>query len=516
MSYDPSNRRLPRQERWPDATPQRGWPAYSDDGAYRDGDLYVESADQGRNGYRHALAGTGSHGAVDGGHSGTWDGYGQTGYGQDGFSQDGYGQNGYGQNGYGQDPGGYDQDGYSQGGYGQDNSLGGYDQYSGNYGQGGYPQDGFGQGGYGQDPGGYHQEGYRQEGYGQDAYRQDGYGQDPGGYGQDGYSQGGYGQDNSQDGYGQYFRDYGQEAGASAPVGYAQPRDDYGWPRIGYSGTANGYAGTADGFDRAADGDDGAMGGYNGVADDFDGPVQGHGGQAYGFDGAAAGPPWMADDYPGRGRDGYGEADRGHGRNGHGPVRDDSPGSAYVDGYTRPQPSGPVLMAPDLAGDAGLGQGRYLGRNGLIAAAMTGILAAAVAVGVATLAAAFLGPQSSPAAAMSGVLIDRLPSALKNVAVEHFGTHGETVLIFGVIGLIGVAIGCLARHTAAIGVAGLAALGLIGGFVVITRPASHATDVIPSIAGGIVSVIAFAWLTRAAAPVAPPHRPVADGRRMAR
>src|ERR1700691_4866375 len=112
MSYDPSNRRLPRQERWPDATPQRGWPAASDDGAYRDGDLYGESADQGHNGYRHALAGTGNHGAIDGGYAGTWDGYGQGGY-----SQGEHGQGGYGQGGYSQD--GYSQDGYSQGGYGQ-------------------------------------------------------------------------------------------------------------------------------------------------------------------------------------------------------------------------------------------------------------------------------------------------------------------------------------------------------------------------------------------------------------
>ena len=430
MSYDPSNRRLPRQERWPDATPQRGWPAASDDGAYRDGDLYGESADQGHNGYRHALAGTANHGAIDGGYAGTWDGYGQRGY-----SQTDYGQPDYGQPDYGQ--------------------------------------------------GGYNQDGYSQDGYGQNVYRQDGYGQDSGGYGRGG--------------------------DASAPVGYAQPRDDYGWPRIGYSGTASGY---------------------NGVTDDFDGPVQGYGDQAYGFDGAASGPPWMARDYAGRGRDGYGEADRssardgygeadrGSARDGYGQVWDDSPGSAYVDGYTRPQPSVPALMAPDLIGDAGWlsgwGQGRDPSRGGLIAAAMTGLLAAAVAVGVATLAAAFLGPQSSPAAAMGGVLIDRLPAALKNVAVEHFGTHGKTMLLFGTIGLIAVVIGWLARRSAAIGVAGLAALGLIGGFVVITRPASHATDVIPSIAGGIVSVIAFAWLTRAAAPVAQPHRPVADGRRMAR
>jgi hypothetical protein len=443
MSYDPSNRRLPRQERWPDATPQRGWPAASDDGAYRDGDLYGESADQGHNGHRHALAGTANHGAVDGGYAGTWDGYGQRGYSQTDYGQPDYGQPDYGQPDYGQP----------------------------DYGQGGYNQDG-----------------YRQDGYGQNVYRQDGYGQDSGGYGRGG--------------------------DASAPVGYAQPRDDYGWPRIGYSGTASGY---------------------NGVTDDFDGPVQGYGDQAYGFDGAASGPPWMARDYAGRGRDGYGEADRssardgygeadrGSARDGYGQVRDDSPGSAYVDGYTRPQPSVPALMAPDLIGDAGWlsgwGQGRDLrdpGRGGLVSAAMTGVLAAAVAVGVATLAAAFLGPQSSPAAAMGGVLIDRLPAALKNVAVEHFGTHGKTMLLFGTIGLIAVVIGWLARRSAAIGVAGLAALGLLGAFVVITRPASHATDVIPSIAGGLVGVIAFAWLARAAAPVTPPHRPMADGRRMAR
>jgi hypothetical protein len=510
MSYDPSNRRLPRQERWPDATPQRGWPAASDDGAYRDGDLYGESADQGHNGYRHALAGTGNHGAIDGGYAGTWDGYGQGGY-----SQGEHGQGGYGQGGYSQD--GYSQDGYSQGGYGQ-----------GGYGQGGYGEDsgGHDQGGYSQ--AGYDQAGYSRAGYGQDS---GGYGQDSGGYGQDGYSKVGYAQVGyAQDGYAQ--DGYSQEGSASAPVGYAQPRDDYGWPRIGYNGTASGYAGAADNFDGTANGHDGAMGGYNGVADDFDGPVHGYGDQAYGFDGAAAGPPWMAGDYAGRGRngygeadrgsgrDGYGEADRGSGRDGHGQVRDDSPGSAYVDGYTRPQPSGPVLMAPDLIGDAGWlsgwGQGRDPGRSGLIAAAMTGILAAAVAVGVATLAAAFVRPQASPVAATGGVLIDRIPSTLKSVAVEHFGTHGKTVLLLGTIGLIAVVIGCLARHTAAIGVAGLSALGLLGAFVAITRPASHATDVIPSIAGGIVGVIAFAWLARAAAPVATPLRPVADGRRRPR
>ena len=30
MSYDPSHRMPPRQERWPTATPAEGWPSYRD------------------------------------------------------------------------------------------------------------------------------------------------------------------------------------------------------------------------------------------------------------------------------------------------------------------------------------------------------------------------------------------------------------------------------------------------------------------------------------------------------
>ena len=36
MSYDPSHRKPPRQERWPQATPPDGWPSYRDDDAHRD------------------------------------------------------------------------------------------------------------------------------------------------------------------------------------------------------------------------------------------------------------------------------------------------------------------------------------------------------------------------------------------------------------------------------------------------------------------------------------------------
>jgi hypothetical protein len=90
MSYDPSHRMPPRQERWPAATPAEGWPSY-------------------QTGTQQAMA-TAAYPAVRNGYGGyagaadDFDGrelYRQDGYGQDGYGQDGYGQDGYGQDGYG-------------------------------------------------------------------------------------------------------------------------------------------------------------------------------------------------------------------------------------------------------------------------------------------------------------------------------------------------------------------------------------------------------------------------------
>ena len=115
---------------------------------------------------------------------------------------------------------------------------------------------------------------------------------------------------------------------------------------------------------------------------------------------------------------------------------------------------------------------------------MTGLLAAAVAIGVATFAAAFVRPQASPVSAVGGVFIDRLPAALKSRLTAHFGAHGQTVLLLGAIALVAMVLGCMARRNPSIGVAGIAAFGLLGAFVAITRPESRASDVIPSAIGG--------------------------------
>ena len=146
---------------------------------------------------------------------------------------------------------------------------------------------------------------------------------------------------------------------------------------------------------------------------------------------------------------------------------------------------------------------------GLLAGGLAGFLAAAVAIGVANLVAAFVRPQASPIIAVGGAFIDRTPPALKNFAVQKFGENDKTMLLLGMyvtIALLAIAIGMIAWRRVEVGVAGICLFGLFGAFVAITRPDSHVTDVIPSVVGGIVGIAALVWLHSAAAR-RPAYRP---------
>jgi len=146
---------------------------------------------------------------------------------------------------------------------------------------------------------------------------------------------------------------------------------------------------------------------------------------------------------------------------------------------------------------------------GLLAGGLAGFLAAAVAIGVANLVAAFVRPQASPIIAVGGAFIDRTPPALKNFAVQKFGENDKTMLLLGMyvtIALLAVVIGMVAWRRVEVGVAGICLFGLFGAFVAITRPESHVTDVIPSVVGGIVGIAALVWLHSAAAR-RPAYRP---------
>jgi membrane-bound ClpP family serine protease len=102
---------------------------------------------------------------------------------------------------------------------------------------------------------------------------------------------------------------------------------------------------------------------------------------------------------------------------------------------------------------------------------------------------------------MGTAFIDRMPAMLRGFAMHHFGPHGGTVLLLGLIAVIAIAIGAAARRSAALGVAGVAAFALVVAFVTVTRPASHVSDVMPAVIGGLAGVAALLWLVRASAPI---------------
>ena len=174
------------------------------------------------------------------------------------------------------------------------------------------------------------------------------------------------------------------------------------------------------------------------------------------------------------------------------------------DDYTTPRDDDYRRSRPRRAAARGQRRGWEL-----LAGGLAGFVAAAVAIGVANLVAAFVRPQASPIIAVGGAFIDRTPPALKNFAVQKFGENDKTMLLLGMyvtIALLAIVIGMIAWRRVGIGVAGIGLFGLFGAFVAITRPESHVTDVIPSVVGGIVAIAALVWLHSTAAR-RPAYRP---------
>jgi len=132
----------------------------------------------------------------------------------------------------------------------------------------------------------------------------------------------------------------------------------------------------------------------------------------------------------------------------------------------------------------------------------TGLITAAVAMGVAQLVAGITGPQGSPVVAVGGAAIDATPAPLKNFAISAFGANDKTVLVIGILVLLAVfaaLIGVAAVRRLSYGLAGLAVFTLIGLLAALSRPASGPADAIPVLAGAAAAVLVMVRLVRAAA-----------------
>ncbi|NEK86086.1 molybdopterin-dependent oxidoreductase [Blastococcus saxobsidens] len=137
-------------------------------------------------------------------------------------------------------------------------------------------------------------------------------------------------------------------------------------------------------------------------------------------------------------------------------------------------------------------------------AALAGLLAAAVALGIAELVAALVGPASSPVVAVGDAAITLTPEPVKAFAIRTFGENDKIVLIIGtllVIAVYALVIGLVGLRSRRLGVAGIALFGVVGIVAAVTRPAGGLLDGLPSLVGAAAGAVALLAL------LAPLQRP---------
>src|SRR5271166_3344413 len=142
-----------------------------------------------------------------------------------------------------------------------------------------------------------------------------------------------------------------------------------------------------------------------------------------------------------------------------------------------------------------------------LAGAVSGVLAAAVAIGAAQFAAGLGVPQSSPVLAVAQAAIDLTPPQVKDFAISTFGVHDKTVLLGGILVILAVyaaVVGMLAVRRLAFGMWGLAIFSSIGLAAALTRPTATAGYVVPTLVGAAAGAFALTWLVRAAAGLGSP------------
>jgi DMSO/TMAO reductase YedYZ molybdopterin-dependent catalytic subunit len=154
------------------------------------------------------------------------------------------------------------------------------------------------------------------------------------------------------------------------------------------------------------------------------------------------------------------------------------------------------------------------GRRGpaYLLGAVCGIVAAAVAMGVAQLLAGLSVPQASPVVAVGQAAIDLTPRAVKTWSTSTFGTADKDVLLTGVVVVLAVlaaVTGILAMRRLAYGMCGLGVLTIVGMAAALSRPGSSAGWALPVLIGAAVGAFALTRLVRRARPAAAPPRAAA-------
>ena len=147
-------------------------------------------------------------------------------------------------------------------------------------------------------------------------------------------------------------------------------------------------------------------------------------------------------------------------------------------------------------------------RAGPAVRAASGVGAAALALGVGHLVAAFVSPPASPLVAVGSALIDAAPTSAKTTAVRLLGTYDKPVLIGAVavvLLVVAAVLGLLAARRRGAAVTGVALLGVVGAACAVYR--GGPVDAVPSVVAGVAGAAGLLWVTGRAAPVEPRTTP---------
>lgn len=115
-----------------------------------------------------------------------------------------------------------------------------------------------------------------------------------------------------------------------------------------------------------------------------------------------------------------------------------------------------------------------------------GLAAAAVALGVTQLAAAFFSPAADSRTAVGTSVINLTPGPVKEWAIQTFGTADKTfltVMVLVVIAVLAASSAIWERSRIPLGSIVLAGAGLLGCLAVLSRPGAAAADLIPTLLG---------------------------------
>ncbi|QKT09388.1 molybdopterin-dependent oxidoreductase [Rhodococcus sp. W8901] len=137
-------------------------------------------------------------------------------------------------------------------------------------------------------------------------------------------------------------------------------------------------------------------------------------------------------------------------------------------------------------------------RRHLLSRALSGVLAAAMVLGVGELLSVPIGAESSPFFAVGSTTVDRSPAWAREFAITTFGTGDKPALFVGMsilIVLLTAVAGMIEQPRRPYGSAILLALGIVGVYAATHRPGATAVHALPTIAGVAAGILTLRVLT---------------------